>query len=52
MAPVNNKNTSRGVKRKHNSLYILPVTGAEFVILLGMRKFYDVKIKTLPFDYL
>ena len=27
-------------------------TGAEFVILLGMRKLYDVKIKTLPFDYL
>ena len=31
---------------------IYVVTGAEFVILLGMRKLYDVKIKTLPFDYL
>ena len=26
--------------------------GAEFVILPGMRKLYDVKIKTLPFDCL
>ena len=25
--------------------------GAEFVILPGMRKVYDVKIETLPFDY-
>ena len=29
----------------------LPI-GAEFVILPGMRKLYDVKIKTLPFDCL
>ena len=28
------------------------IIGAEFVILPGMRKLYDVKIKTLPFDYL
>ena len=26
--------------------------GAEFVILPRMRKLCDVKIKTLPFDYL
>ena len=29
-----------------------PIIGAEFVILPGMRKLYDVKIKTLPFDCL
>ena len=29
-----------------------PNIGAEFVILPGMRKLYDVKIKTLPFDCL
>ena len=29
----------------------ISIIGAEFVILPGMRKVYDVKIETLPFDY-
>ena len=36
----------------YDAVAVLSLTGAEFVILLGMRKLYDVKIKTLPFDYL
>ena len=34
-----------------NRFYILVYIGAEFVILPGIRKVYDVKIETLPFDY-
>ena len=45
-------NPPKSVKRSFNVTRILYCIGAEFVILPGMRKLYDVKIKTLPFDCL
>ena len=33
-------------------MFCMNIIGTEFVILLGMLKLYDIKIKTLSIDYL